>query len=169
MNDRLSVVCRTLVVLLTLATWALAGPYVARAAEEINIAGEYSCRGGSPGGQTYSGKVVITKTGQTYKIQWTIRSGEAHAGVAIREGNVLSACFVGNGAAGVVAYKIQESKDGPRLVGRWAGLRDQKTQSETLTRGAPLPRKSAQGPRRITRSSPHPPAKAISRSSHNPS
>ena len=161
MNDRLSVGCRTLVVALTLATLALARPNVARAAEEIKIAGEYSCRGGNPGGGTYLGKVVITKNGQTYKVQWTIGSSQAHVGIGIREGNVLSVCFVGDGAAGVVAYKIQKSKDGPRLVGRWAGMGEQKTHSETLTRGAPLPRKSTQGPRRITSLLPHPPAKAM--------
>ncbi len=161
MNDRLPLGCRTLVVSLTLATLALAGPYVSREAEEINIAGEYTCRGGNPGGGTYSGKVVITKTGQTYKIQWTIGSGQAHAGVGIREGDVLSVCFVDNRSAGVVAYKIQKTEDGPRLVGRWAVLGEQKTRSETLTKGAPLPKKSSPGGRRIARLFPHPPDKAI--------
>ncbi len=140
-----------MVVLVTLATLVLAGPYVARAAEEaeeIDIAGEYSCRGSNAGGGTYSGKVAITKTGQTYKVQWTIGSSQVHAGVGIREGNVLSVCFVANGGAGIAAYKIEKGKDGPRLVGRWAGLGEQKTRPETLTRGVPLPKKGAQRPPR---------------------
>jgi len=161
MNDRLSVGCRILVVSVTLAALALAGPYVARGAEEIDIAGEYTCRGGNPDGGSYSGKVAITKTGQTYKIRWTIGAAPAHAGVGIREGNVLSVCFVGGGGAGVAAYKIEKGKDGPRLVGRWAGLGEQKTRSETLTRGAPLPRKTARSPGQFTRLLPYPPAKAI--------
>ena len=159
MNDRLSVVCRTIVVSLTLATLALAWPCVAPAAEEISIAGEYSCRGNNPGGGIYSGKVVITKTGQTYKVQWTIGSGEGHIGIGIREGNVLSVCFVSAGGAGVVAYKIQKGEKGPRLVGRWAGLGGQKTQSETLTKGAPLPEKGRKRPSLITRFVPHPATK----------
>ena len=165
MYERLSLGCRNLAVSLALATLVLAGPYLARAAEgeeqEVDIAGEYSCRGGNAGGEIYSGKVAINKTGQTYQIQWKIGSEEAHAGVGIREGNVLSVCFVSAGGAGVVAYKIEKGEDGPRLVGRWAGLGEQKTQSETLTKGAPLPRERFRGPRRITRSFPHPPAEAI--------
>lgn len=166
MKYRLSRACRTLLASLALATMALAGPYVGRGAEEknkeeeIDITGEYSCRGSNPGGGTYFGKVAITKTGQTYRIQWKIGRNQVDAGVGIREGNVLAVCFAGEGGAGVVAYKIEKGEDGPRLVGRWAGLGDQKAQSETLTRGALQPGTNPRGPRRITEFFPRPPAKA---------
>ena len=143
-------------VLLALVTLVLVGPHVARAAEEVDIAGEYSCRGGNPDAGGYTGKVVITKTDQTYKIEWTIGAGQRHIGVGIREGNVLSVCFASAQGVGVVAYKIQESKDGPRLVGRWAGLGGKKTQSETLTRGSEPAEKAVPGRQQITRVSPHP-------------
>ncbi len=165
MKDRLCVVCRALVASLTLATVSLTAPFAAQAAEkadkaeEIDVAGAYACRGSNPGGGTYSGKVLITKTGQTYKIQWTIGSAQAHVGIGIREGNVLSVCFVAAEGVGVVAYKIQKDENGPRLTGRWAGLGGQKTQSETLTRGSPVPRKGVQSPSRFTQSSPRPRAK----------
>ena len=160
MNDRLPALCRIQVISLAVATAALAGEAPERAADEINIAGEYTCRGGNPDGGAYVGKVVITKTGQTYTVQWTIGSGQVHAGIAIREGNVLSVCFVAGGGAGVASYKIEKTEDGPRLVGRWAGLGGQKTQPETLTKGAPPPRKNNRSPRRMTRALPKLPAQA---------
>ena len=137
--NRLWKVSRPIVaVLLTAFLLVNASAFAADDEEEIDIAGEYSCQGGGDRGGVYSGKVTITKTGETYRVQWKIASGEAHVGVAIREGNVLSVCFVGQRVAGVVSYKIDKDKHGPRLVGRWAGVGDKKTQSETLTRG-PLP------------------------------
>lgn len=143
-----------------MAILVLACPCAARAAEEIDIAGEYTCRGNNPGGGTYTGKVAVTKTDQTYKILWTIGS-EKHIGTAIREGNVLSVCYASKGGIGVVAYKIDKREDGARLVGRWAGLGGQKTQSETLTRDTPLPGKGNHGPPRFTRALP-PPATEVS-------
>ena len=134
----------------------LAAPTALQAAEEIDISGEYFCRGSNPGGGSYSGKVAITKTDQTYKIQWKIGTGQGHVGIGIREDNVLSVCFVGSGGAegiamvGVVSYKIQKDKDGPRLVGRWAAFGGQKTQTETLSRSAPPPEKGTQRPQQVT-------------------
>ncbi len=164
MNDRLSAGCRISVVLLVLAMLSAAGPYAARAAEEeekeIDIAGQYSCRGNNPDGWAYTGKVAITKTGQTYKVQWTIGATQAYVGVGIREGNVLSVCFASAGGIGVLAYKIQEDKDGPRLVGRWAALGGQKTQSETLTKGAPEPIRNPRRSQQITKVRPQARAKA---------
>lgn len=121
-----------------LTAMLLVGSSTAAEKEEIDIAGQYSCFGGGLGGGVYTGKVVIIKTGETYQVQWKLASGENHVGVAIREGNLLSVCYVGKQAAGVVSYKIDKDKHGPRLVGRWASLGDKKTQSETLTRG-PVP------------------------------
>ncbi len=125
-------------VLLTALLLGNASAFAADDEEEIDIAGQYSCFGGGLGGGAYTGKVVIIKTGETYRVQWKLASGEAHVGVAIREGDILSVCYMGKQAAGVVSYKIDKDKHGPRLVGRWASLGDKKTQSETLTRG-PVP------------------------------
>jgi hypothetical protein len=172
MFNRLPRACRTLPLPLALAVLILAAPQPTPAAEEsdnakkadeiekLEIAGTYACRGGNPGGGNYTGKVVITKTGETYKIQWTIGSGEGHIGTGIREGNVLSVCFASPGGFGVVAYRIHKDKDGPRLTGRWAGFGEQKTRSETLTK-RPLPTKSKQAQPRITKSLPLPAAKPL--------
>ena len=159
MNSLSCVASRAFAVASAMAILGLAAPSSGQAAEEVDIAGEYTCRGSNPGGGTYSGKVVIHKTKQTYKVQWKIATG-TYFGVAIREGNVLSVCFVSKESVGVVSYKIEEVKDGARLVGRWAGFGGQETQSETLTRGAPLPGKSDHGPPSFTRSVPDPGAQA---------
>ena len=161
MINRLPRACRTPSLPLALAVLILAAPQPTPAAEKSNnakeadeiekleIAGTYSCRGSNPGGGGYTGKVVITKTGETYKIQWTIGADQGHIGTGIREGNVLSVCFASPGGFGVVAYRIHKDKDGPRLTGRWAGFGEQKTRSETLTK-RPLPSNSKQAPQRIT-------------------
>ena len=151
MSNRLSVGFRDLAVFMIFAAFGPIGAGVTRAAEEIDIAGEYHCRGANPGGGSYSGKVVITKTDQTYRIQWKIGTGQGHVGVGIREGDILSVCFVSATGVGVVSYKIQKAVDGPRLVGRWAGFGGKKTQSETLTRGAPAPESGTRPQPRITK------------------
>lgn len=168
----LSRACRTLSLPLTLAILVLTALHTAQSAEEgdnaqkadeiekLDITGVYSCRGGNPGGGGYTGKVVVTKTGETYKIQWTIGADQGHIGTGIREGNVLSVCFASPGGFGVVAYRIHKDKDGPRLTGRWSGFGEEKTHSETLTK-RPLPAGSKQAQPRITNSPPRPTAKPI--------
>jgi hypothetical protein len=96
---------------------ALAGCSVSPspAGDEADLTGTYTCDGDNGSGPRYKGTVDITKEGDAYNLTWTI-GRETHRGVALREGNTLSSCWVTEGVGGVVVYRIQK---GPKLVGRW--------------------------------------------------
>ena len=84
------------------------------AADEVDIAGTYQCKGVAAGGTAYEAKVELTKAGEAYRIVWQF-PGERFEGVGLREGNVLAVAYTGS-YSGVVLYKILP---GPRLFGRW--------------------------------------------------
>ena len=96
-----------------------------------DIAGVYHCDGGS-----YSGTVIIQKYEETYSLVWTI-GGQTHTGVALREGELLSCCWVPSyGPPGIVVYKIGSDR---KLSGRYASLGGNgKVAVEVLTFVSPL-------------------------------
>lgn len=104
-------------------------------AQQGDITGTYSCVGENAQGNQYKGTVRITKEGGAYKLAWTI-GGKTHFGLALREGDTLSSCWlVGNSAGvssgGIVVYKIK----GTKLVGRWSEIGTQGlVLTETLTK-----------------------------------
>jgi uncharacterized protein (TIGR03067 family) len=115
---------------LVLAVYRRARPLVQ---DEPDITGSYLCEGVLLDGNKYKAKVEIQKLGDAYMVRWTRGIAEAHIGVGIRKGNLLSVCFAaGRGGAGIVVYQIDK---GPRLVGEWTDLGGIGiVQSETLMR-----------------------------------
>jgi hypothetical protein len=99
----------------------------APAAHGADITGKYRCEGTNAEGKTYTGTVEITKVGDTYKVAWTLGSGESYEGVGILEGDVLGVSFGG----GVVVYKVEKGK----MSGKWT-VPDAKGKvfTETLTK-----------------------------------
>ena len=82
------------------------------------IEGDYTItEGKSTAGSSYSGGVVITKTGNTYLVKWMIaKTGEQYSGVGMLENDVLSVGWSSGGVPGVVTYKVE----GNKLAGKWA-------------------------------------------------
>lgn len=102
------------------------------------LSGFYHYRGTEPSGTKYSGIATITKRGEVYVISWSTQGGSSYTGIAIRQGDKLTAGWgMPKGeiiVRGVTSYRIESTKDGPVLNGRWATIPGNgKQQSETLT------------------------------------
>jgi hypothetical protein len=106
------------------ANWALTGAPADQSAgvEKAvggtpgKIEGEYSIIGSNPGSQNrYGGKLRITRTGDTYQMQWNVNNSVTN-GVAIQIDDELFAAFGDKKQAyGVVAYVFK----GERAEGVW--------------------------------------------------
>lgn len=86
---------------------------------EINLAGEYSCKGEDPDGTTYEGTATIEKVKDSYKIRWQI-SQEKYSGIGIINGDTVSFAYWDAETKkdlGISVYKISE--DGKVLTGKW--------------------------------------------------
>jgi hypothetical protein len=98
-----------------------------------DIEGTYSAVGSNPGGKgQYKGNVIISKSGETYKIVWSV--GTAYIGTGILIGDVLSVAYTDEGKKwfGIVAYKIKSG--GKVLEGLWTGHNGRNLGKETLTK-----------------------------------
>jgi hypothetical protein len=104
----------------------------------VDISGTYVCHGENAGGQYYAGTTSITKKNETYHLVWTLRGSESHRGFGIRNGEILSVCFVTGPSLGVVAYKIRQTDDRVELEGRWTMLGMGMARRETLVKRTEL-------------------------------
>jgi hypothetical protein len=94
-----------------------------------NIEGVRAVKGLNPDGTSYQGSLTITKTGETYQLQWEIL-GRTIKGVAIKVDNALFAASVYDGTFGVAGYTF----DGPRAKGVWTTGGESKLGTETLAK-----------------------------------
>jgi hypothetical protein len=111
-----------------LLAFCLAAPAYA-----ADIEGTYKASGTNPGGKgQYKGNVIISKSGETYKVVWSV--GTAYIGTGIVVGDVLSVAYTDEGKKwfGIVAYKIKSG--GKVLEGLWSGHNGRKLGKETLTK-----------------------------------
>ena len=98
-----------------------------------DIEGTYKAAGSNPGGKgQYKGNVIISKSGETYKVVWSV--GTAYIGTGIVVGDVLSVAYTDEGKKwfGIVAYKIKSG--GKVLEGKWSGHNGRTLGTETLTK-----------------------------------
>jgi hypothetical protein len=100
-----------------------------------DLSGYYTCKGVEAGGKAYSGVAVLVKKNDVYLIQWVVGGGSTFSGLAIRQGDSLSASWAIPNERGIIrgvnVYKIDSNQ---RLVGRWTSLPGPGVlQSETLT------------------------------------
>jgi len=80
-------------------------------------------------GQPYTGKVAITKTGETYAVQWTLPT-DTYSGVGILIGNTLVVGWGQGSGFGAVLY----AQEGANFIGKWAAAGSDALGSETLTK-----------------------------------
>jgi hypothetical protein len=102
-------------------------------AQAADIQGTYKAAGSNPGGKgQYQGNVIISKSGETYKVVWSV--GTAYVGTGIVMGDVLSVAYTDEGKKwfGIVVYRIKSG--GKVLEGVWSGHNGRKLGEETLTR-----------------------------------
>ena len=104
--------------ILKLAVWSLFLPLSSLLAD---ITGTYHVHGGNSTDNTsYTGVLVIEKTGQVFTASWTLSDGSS-TGTGVRKGNHLAIEFEGVNSVnqpliGVQLYEI----DGNTLEGPWA-------------------------------------------------
>jgi hypothetical protein len=99
-----------------------------------DLNGTYLCEGVRPDGAAYKGTVRIVRHDGAYQLIWNVGREEEYLGIGILTGEVLSVSYFG-GSPGVVAYRVERSDKGSRLVGQWtvAAARG-RVFGETLTR-----------------------------------
>lgn len=112
---------------------------VMTATPDTDITGIYECEGTTANGSPYKGTVEIARNNGTYELLWVFGPREQYLGFGVVNENVLAVSVLA-GMPGVVAYKIEKSEKGSRLVGQWTvpnaeGL----VFSETLTKVGKAP------------------------------
>ena len=93
------------------------------------IEGVHAVKGLNPDGTSYQGTLTISKTGDTYQLQWEIL-GRSIKGVGIKVEDVLVAASVYNGSFGVVSYTFE----GSRAKGVWTTGGESKLGTESLAK-----------------------------------
>jgi hypothetical protein len=93
------------------------------------LAGTHTIEGTAPNGNTYTGSVAIEKTGDTYKMSWTI-GDQQYVGVGIESGDKLVVAY-GRGNFGCMDYDLSRDEE---MEGRWAARADTRTAVERLRR-----------------------------------
>ena len=81
------------------------------------VEGNYTiAKGANANGSRYGGTVVISKSGNSYQLNWLLAdSGEQYSGVGILRDNILSVGWGSGNSVGVVSYKVE----GDTLNGTW--------------------------------------------------
>ncbi|MGB6534816.1 MAG: hypothetical protein WBF58_02520 [Xanthobacteraceae bacterium] len=95
---------------LLVAVLLLCNAAIAFAADPL---GTYDVQGTSPDGSKYSGTVTVTKTGQTFRVIWTIGSDE-YNGTAIGDKDFMAISYTSGSESGLALY----GADG----GNWKGI-----------------------------------------------
>jgi hypothetical protein len=95
--------------------------------EAGKIEGVHAVKGLNPDGTSYQGTLTISKTGQTYQLQWEIL-GRLIKGVAIKVDDVLFAASAYEGHFGVVSYTFA----GSQAKGVWTTGGESKLGTESL-------------------------------------
>jgi hypothetical protein len=92
--------------------------------------GRYKVEGnnGKPG-TDYTGTATITRTGETWRISWTV-GDDKYDGFAVGDGRVLSATFASSGSTGA-ALLVSDDKGG--YISVWAFKGDTTTGVEKFT------------------------------------
>lgn len=101
----------------------------------ITIEGYYTARGVSSDDKPYKSLVTISRDKhsiEVYRIYWLFEEGASY-GVGLREGNTLMVGWSMNTMRGVSKFTILDTKDGPKLEGRWVSRPGEVVCNETLT------------------------------------
>ena len=92
--------------------------------------GKYDVSGNNPGGGAkYSGEVVVEKTGDTYRVVWTIGS-QRYTGTAIGDSRFIAVTYRSGDNTGLALY----AQDGDGWKGVWTYSGGRTMGVETWTR-----------------------------------
>jgi hypothetical protein len=111
---------------LAIAGALLAGILTAAAPALAQPVGNYAVTGDG-----YTGTVIVTQTGQTYSVVWTV-GNQRFTGIGIFLNGTLSVGYTGEGHTGIALYREGQ---GGAWEGPYAFVGDNRTQTERWTRG----------------------------------
>ena len=97
-----------------------------------DVAGTYNGSGTNPDGSKYDTKVIITKTGASFLVQWYFNDALGYEGVGIVKNKLLCVGFANPNGYGVVVYEI---KSDDSLDGVWTGPGGGELKTEKLYKG----------------------------------
>ncbi len=86
---------------------------------QVDLAGEYRCKGVEPDGASYEGSATIEKVKDSYKIKW-VTGKEKYFGIGIQSGDTVSFAYLDAATKkdlGIAVYQITEG--GRVLTGKW--------------------------------------------------
>jgi hypothetical protein len=92
-------------------------------------AGKYDVAGTNPSGSTYSGTVRVQRTGDTFKVTWTV-GGTQYDGTAIGDDDFLAVSYVSAGSSGLALF----SEQGDEWKGIWTYAGGTKIGTEVWTK-----------------------------------
>lgn len=92
--------------------------------------GRYSVAGSNPGnGGKYSGTVIVERTGETYRVTWSI-AGQTYVGTGIGNDKGLAVAYSAAGQTGVAIY----GANGDGWEGAWTYANGRSIGGEVWTR-----------------------------------
>jgi hypothetical protein len=91
-----------------------AAPMLLSGAALADPVGHYMVRGTNPNGSTYNGEVLVTRTGQTFRVVWRI-GRQSFVGTGIASDETIAVSYQAGGRAGIALY-------GRKFSGRWEGV-----------------------------------------------
>lgn len=91
--------------------------------------GKYDVEGTNPSGSTYSGTVSVQKTGDTYKVTWTI-GGSQYNGTGIGNDEFIAVSYTSGGNSGLALF----GEDGDGWKGIWTYAGGTKVGTEAWTK-----------------------------------
>jgi hypothetical protein len=92
--------------------------------------GSYSVKGTNPGNNgKYSGKVTVTKTGETYSVIWIV-GGTKYVGTGIGDKNFIAVSYKSDEGTGLALY----GADGGNWAGVWTYAGGRQVGSEVWSR-----------------------------------
>jgi hypothetical protein len=95
-----------------------------------NPEGTYEILGTNPGdGATYSGRVTVQRTGDTYLVVWIV-AGSRQVGIGVGKDDFLAVSYRSGNSIGIAVYRA----DGSGWKGIWAPAGSQNLGTEIWTR-----------------------------------
>lgn len=93
-----------------------------------DITGRYLVEG-STDGNPYRGTVTLSRTGDTYRVEWRVGE-ERYVGTGIGDERFLAVSFISAGQGGIALF----GRSGDRWTGLWTFNGGRKLETETWTR-----------------------------------
>ncbi|MGY2047970.1 hypothetical protein [Methylobacterium sp. JK268] len=105
-----------------LAALVIALLVAASPAAALDISGRYQVKGATPDNSSYTGTAEVTKTGETYRVTWSI-GGTKYVGTGIGKDGFIAVAYKAGGSDTGICLLVTEDGDRVNVVWTYAGGR----------------------------------------------